>query len=211
MRPRIDPKKDLLMLRTKIRFVGEGDCVLREVEKERSCDCGDCGRVSRFQKNFLLSRFELIDFEEEDRIHDKIVNESFSINSESESDPVTQSKDTVLRRIMTINKARLGMKKLATKTKDIFSVEFKNASNKNEFNKGLTTMYCGTNGRIKGRAIGSMVGRSCKIIRMETRKEIGTIQPRHPKPAVIPEVIKPIMLTLGAAIKKPDALKRQMT
>jgi hypothetical protein len=28
---------------------------------------------------------------------------------------------------------------------------------------------------------------------------------------VIPEVIKPIMLTLGAAIKKPDALKRQMT
>jgi hypothetical protein len=211
MRPRIDPKKDLLMLRTKIRFVGEGDCVLREVEKERSCDCGDCGRVSRFQKNFLLSRFELIDFEEEDRIHDKIVNESFSINSESESDPVTQSKDMVLRRIMTINKARLGMKKLATKTKDIFSVEFKNASNKSEFNKGLTTMYCGTNGRIKGRAIGSMVGRSCKIIRMETRKEIGTIQPRHPKPGVIPEVIKPIMLTLGAAIKKPDALKRQMT
>lgn len=90
-------------------------------------------------------------------------------------------------------------------------MEFANASNKNEFNKTNTTMYCGINERIGGRKLGTMVGGSCKIMRMETRKEIGIVQPRRPKPAVISEVIKPIMLNLGAVIKKPDGFKRQVT
>lgn len=113
-RPRVELGKDLLRLSTKVRFVSEGECVLREVERERSCDCGGCGRVNKFHKNFLLSRFELVDFEEEDRIHDRIINDSFSVNSKSELDSLAQPKNTVLTRVMTINKARLGMKRVAT-------------------------------------------------------------------------------------------------
>ena len=32
--------------------------MLKEIEREKSCDCGDCGHLKKFHKNFLLSKFE---------------------------------------------------------------------------------------------------------------------------------------------------------